>query len=124
MRWFWIERFTEFVSGQKAVAIKNVSLGEEHLHGYYPSFPVMPGSLVMEGMAQTGGLLLGELSGYQARLVLAKITKLAFHFTPRPGDTLTYTTQLDAVRSGAHRRPPRRKTTSREEVHHGCDRGI
>ena len=55
MRWFWIDRFEEFVSGQSAVAIKNFSLGEETFHGYFPGHPVMPGSLILEGIAQTGG---------------------------------------------------------------------
>jgi 3-hydroxyacyl-[acyl-carrier-protein] dehydratase len=91
MRWFWIDRFTEFVSGERAVAIKNVSLGEEHLHGYFDGYPIMPPSLVLEGMAQTGGMLVGESTRYEARLVLAKVSNVRYHATPRPGDTLTYT---------------------------------
>ena len=55
MRWFWIDRFTEFESGQRAVAIKNVALSEEQLDDHLPGFPVMPNSLIIEGMAQTGG---------------------------------------------------------------------
>ena len=60
MRWYWIDRFIEFESGKRAKAVKNVSLAEEHLHDHFPGFPVMPGSLMIEGMAQTGGILLGE----------------------------------------------------------------
>ena len=54
MRWFWIDRFVEFVPGSHAKAVKNVTLAEEHLHDHFPGFPVMPGSLMLEGMAQTG----------------------------------------------------------------------
>ncbi|MEM7311529.1 MAG: 3-hydroxyacyl-ACP dehydratase FabZ family protein [Planctomycetota bacterium] len=94
MRWYWIDRFTEFVSGEYATSIKNVSLGEVHLHENFYSHPVMPNSLVVEGMAQTGGLLLGEASEYQSKLVLAKVSKVRFYFPARPGDTLTYTSRI------------------------------
>ena len=57
MRWIWIDRFVEFESGRRAVAIKNVSLAEEHLHDHFPGYPIMPNSLITEGLAQTGGLL-------------------------------------------------------------------
>ena len=46
MRWIWIDRFEEFESGKRAVAIKNVSLAEEHLHDHFPGRPVMPNSLL------------------------------------------------------------------------------
>lgn len=96
MRWFWIDRFTEFVSGSRATAIKNVSLGEDHLHGYFDSYPIMPPSLVLEGMAQTAGLLVAESTQYEARLVLAKVSYVRYHATPRPGDTLTYRASMNA----------------------------
>lgn len=97
MRWFWIDRFTQFVSGHKAVSLKNVSLAEEHLHGYLPGYPFHPPSLVLEGLAQTGGLLLAELTEFKQRLVLAKVSRLTTHFVPRPGDTLRYVAELDSV---------------------------
>ena len=62
MRWIWIDRFVEFVDGSHAKAIKNVSLSEDHLHDHFPGFPVMPQSLMLEGMAQTGGILLGKVN--------------------------------------------------------------
>lgn len=99
MRWFWIDRFEEFVSGERAVAIKNFSLAEESFHEYFPGHPVMPGSLILEGIAQTGGMLLGELTEYRDRLVLAKVSKFKYHFAPRPGDVLVYSVELDAVGS-------------------------
>ncbi len=102
MRWFWIDRFEQFVRGQRAVAIKNVALSEEQLDMYSPGFPVMPASLVIEGMAQTAGLLIGEMSGFEHRVVLAKIGKAVFQFPAVPGDTLRYTaTILDVKTDGA-----------------------
>ena len=57
MRWIWIDKFIEFNSGTSAKAVKNVSLAEEHLHDHFPGFTVMPNTLILEGLAQTGGLL-------------------------------------------------------------------
>lgn len=94
MRWFWIDRFVEFESGSRAVAVKNVSLAEEHLHDHFPGFAVMPGSLIVEGLAQTGGILLGEKNGFRYAVILAKVPKVTFHSWAVPGDTLMYTAEL------------------------------
>jgi 3-hydroxyacyl-[acyl-carrier-protein] dehydratase len=94
MRWIWIDRFTEFVPGSRAKAIKNVTLAEEHLHDHLPGFPIMPGSLMLEGMAQTGGILLGQVHNFEHVVILAKVPKITFHSWATPGDTLTYTANL------------------------------
>src|SRR6478609_7274940 len=94
MRWFWIDRFIEFESGKTAKAIKNVTLAEEHLHDHYPGFPVMPGSLMLEGMAQTGGILLGEKNQFKHIVILAKVPQITFHSWACPGETLIYTAKL------------------------------
>ena len=65
MRWFWIDRFTELVSGQHAIAVKNVSLAEEQNLDYAPGQPYFPASLIVEGIAQTGGLLIGQLNDFK-----------------------------------------------------------
>ena len=98
MRWYWIDRFTEVVIGQHAVAIKNVSLAEEQLHEHFPGHPVMPNSLVFEGIAQTGGLLVAQCSDFQERVILAKVAKSIFHFEAEPGDTLTYHARIELIR--------------------------
>jgi len=97
MRWFWIDRFLEFESGRRAVTVKNVTMAEEHLHGYFPGWPVMPPALVIEGLAQTGGLLVGQVFDYRERVVLAKVGKAKFYGDARPGDTLRYTAQLERM---------------------------
>lgn len=97
MRWFWIDRYTEFESGRTATAVKNVSLAEEHLHDHFPGAPVMPNALVIEGLAQTGGLLVAEHGAFQERVVLAKVALARFHFSAVPGDTLVYHTTIDDI---------------------------
>ena len=102
MRWFWIDKFVEFERGKRAVAVKNVSIVEEEVDSYLPGFPVMPNSLIIEGMAQTAGLLIGEAGGYQDRVVLAKIGKAVFHRYAYPGDQLRYTAVVqDIQKDGA-----------------------
>jgi len=102
MRWYWIDRFQEFESGRRARAVKNVSLSEDHLHDHFPGRPVMPASLIVEGCAQAGGILVGEHLAFQGNMILAKVPKATFHFEAVPGDTLTYDLTLEHLsRDGA-----------------------
>lgn len=101
MRWFWIDRFVEFEPGKRAVAIKNVSLAEEHLHDHWEQFPNHPPSLMIEGVAQTGGILVGQVSDFKEKVALAKITKAEFSDVAVPGDQLTYEVELDSIASEA-----------------------
>ena len=102
MRWFWIDRFIDFEKGRRAVAIKCVALTEEQLDNYIPGYSLMPNALIVEGMAQTGGLLVGEVNHFQERVVLAKVGKAIFHRHAHPGDTLRYTAEvLDLKPDGA-----------------------
>lgn len=94
MRWFWIDRFEKFVAGQEAVTVKNVTLAEEPLDDYLPGFPHYPHSLIIEGMAQTGGLLLSQEEEFQQRVVLAKVSKAVFHGSACPGDQLRLTARV------------------------------
>lgn len=98
MRWIWIDRFIEFESGSHARAIKNVTLAEDHLHDHFPGFPVMPGSLILEGLAQTGGILLGETNNFEHIVILAKVPNITFHSWACPGDSLIYSARLIDVR--------------------------
>jgi 3-hydroxyacyl-[acyl-carrier-protein] dehydratase len=101
MHWYWIDKFTKFESQKQAEAIKAVTLAEDHLHDHFKYYPMMPGSLVIEGIAQTAGLLLYEAKGYKEKVVLAKIPKFVFHNVEiHAGDVLTYKTQLETFRDG------------------------
>ncbi len=101
MRWIWIDHFELFESGKRAVAIKNVTQAEDHLHDHFPGYPVMPASLLIEGMAQTAGILVGEAKQFCEKVILAKIKRAVFHSLVLPGDQ---------VRHEATRTPPDRQT--------------
>jgi 3-hydroxyacyl-[acyl-carrier-protein] dehydratase len=95
MRWIWIDKFVEFTPRVSATAIKNCSLAEEHLHDLYPDFPIVPHSLIVEGMAQTAGILVGEASNFQEKVILAKIGRATFHRLVRPGETLELSAKIE-----------------------------
>ena len=97
MRWIWIDKFTEFTPRVSATAIKNVSLAEEHLHDLFPAYPIVPHSLIVEGMAQTSGILVGEARNFAEKVILAKITKATFHRLIRPGDTIAYNARIEQM---------------------------
>src|SRR5947199_10426932 len=102
MRWIWIDKFEKFEVNIAAVAIKNVSLAEEYLHDHFPGYPVMPASLMIEGMAQTAGILVGAARNFQEKVILAKINRATFHRLVRPGEQLVYTaTIVNVSESGA-----------------------
>lgn len=90
MRWFWIDRFTEFVRHSRATSVKAVTLAEEHLHDHFPGAPTVPATLVLEGMAQTAGLLVADDLDFVKQVVLAKVSGADFHFEARPGDVLRF----------------------------------
>ncbi|MCC6424241.1 MAG: beta-hydroxyacyl-ACP dehydratase [Phycisphaerales bacterium] len=97
MRWIWIDKFTQFTPRQSATAIKNVSLAEEHLHDLHPAYPIVPHSLIIEGMAQTAGILVGEARNFEEKVILAKVGRATFHRLVRPGQTLTYHAKIDQL---------------------------
>lgn len=105
MRWMWIDRIVELVEGERLVAIKNVSMAEEHLHDHFPSdparglpgLPLMPASLMIEGMAQSAGILVGHANAFKEKVVLAKINKARIDRDPIPGTTIRYTATLTRI---------------------------
>jgi len=94
MRWFWIDRFTEFVRCRRARAVKAVTLAEEHLHDHFPGAAMMPATLVLEGMAQTAGLLVADALEYRRQVVLAKVGGVRLAFEAVPGDTIEYAAEI------------------------------
>lgn len=98
MRWYWIDRFIEFESGRRAKAIKNISLAEDHLHDHFAAYPMIPNSLVIEGLAQAGGLVVCEHNRFQEKVVLAKVPKAKFYCQALPGDSLLYTVAIEDIK--------------------------
>ena len=103
MRWIWIDRILELERGRRCSAIKNVSLAEDVLHDHFPAterrpaLPVMPNTLIIEGMAQTAGILVGHARDFQEKVILAKIGRARFHASARPGHCLRYDASLDRI---------------------------
>src|SRR5471030_2461160 len=94
MRWIWIDRFMAFATGKAATAVKCLSAAEDHYAEHFPGFPVMPAPLILEGLAQTGGILVGEANEFKEKVILAKIPHATFHREAMPGEMLTYTTDI------------------------------
>jgi len=98
MRWLWIDRFLEFNSGKSAKAIKNLSLAEDHFADHFPGYPIQPASLMLEGLAQTGGILVGEANNFKEKVVLAKINWARFQREALAGEQLLYEVELLTLR--------------------------
>ncbi len=101
MRWLWIDRFLEFRRGKSARALKNLSLAEDVFAEHFPGYPVMPGALILEGLAQTGGILVGEANDFQEKVVLAKILSATFQREAMAGETLVYDVEVLNLRPEA-----------------------
>ena len=101
MRWIWIDRILELERGRRCVTIKNVSAAEDVLHDHFPAkgdrqaMPVMPNTLIIEGMAQTAGIMVGHAGDFKEKVILAKITKAVFTDAARPGYTIRHTAVMD-----------------------------
>jgi len=101
VRWIWIDRFELFEPGVRAVAVKNVSLAEDHLHDHFPGFPIMPTSLMVEGMAQTAGILVGEARNFEEKVILAKVKRAVFHSIVQPGETIRHDARIEQLTESA-----------------------
>lgn len=105
MRWMWIDRVLSLEPGRRLVAVKNISLAEEHLHDHFAkdqarglaACPVMPASLMIEGMAQTAGVLVGHASKFKEKVVLAKVNRAEIEADPTPGRTIRYTAEIERI---------------------------
>jgi 3-hydroxyacyl-[acyl-carrier-protein] dehydratase len=94
MRWIWIDRFLEFQPGKSARALKNLSLAEDYFADHVPGFPIMPAALILEGLAQTGGILVGDVNNFQEKVVLAKVPWARFPREAVAGDQLIYDAEI------------------------------
>ena len=101
MRFFLIDRITSWEVPRAAEAIKNVALSEDFFDDHFPRRPVMPGVLMLEGIAQLSGLLLEaslrEKSQRSAKAILTVLERTKFRQFVRPGDTLVYRAEVVSV---------------------------
>jgi 3-hydroxyacyl-[acyl-carrier-protein] dehydratase len=92
-----VDRVLEVVPGKSIVAVKNVSANEAYFEGHFPGHPVMPGVLILEALAQAGGVLAYESVAAEERiwiLYLVGIEETRFKQTVRPGDQLVLRVEL------------------------------
>lgn len=103
MRWMWIDRIVELEKASRIVTVKNVSLAEEVLHDHFAAtatraaVPVLPNPLIVEGMAQTAGIMVGHARDFAEKVILAKISKAIFHEAAMPGQTLRFSAVMDRI---------------------------
>jgi len=97
-----VDRVLDFVEGERIVGIKNVTINEPFFQGHFPGHPVMPGVLIVEAMAQCGGLLLMEQVEEPENKVVYFMTmdRVKFRKPVTPGDTLVF--ELEVVQLRRH----------------------
>lgn len=98
MRFFLIDKIMEWEIGGQARAIKNIALSEDFFDDHFPRMPIMPGVLILEGMAQLGGIFLEETVrqelGIETKAIVTIIDKTKFRDISKPGDQLIYTVKV------------------------------
>ncbi len=95
-----VDRILELEEGKKAVGIKNVSANEEFFNGHFPDYPVMPGVLIIEALAQVGAVAMLIKEENRGRLAFfAGIDNCRFKRQVRPGDQLKLEVELTRVRA-------------------------
>ena len=103
MRWMWIDRIIDFEANTRLVTVKAVSPDENYLVDQFPddalsaAVAVYPASLMIEGMAQTAGILVGSVNRFQENVVLAKVVIAQFDCEVLPGQTIRYEASLDRI---------------------------
>lgn len=96
-----VDRIVELEPGARAVGTKNVSIGEPFFAGHFPAYPVMPGVLIVEALAQVGAVALLTAEAGAGKLALfAGIEKVRFKRQVLPGDTLRLDVSIGAMRRG------------------------
>lgn len=102
-----VDRVLEITPGKSIVALKNVSINEAHFEGHFPQYKVMPGVLVIEALAQAGGVLAWESAQAEEHsvtiLFLAGLEEVRFKQPVRPGDQLILRCELLRHKRGVWR---------------------
>ena len=94
-----VDRLVEYQPGKSATAVKNVTINEPHFQGHFPERPLMPGVLIVEAMAQVGGLIVTQMPDLPKGLfVFAGIDNVRFRRPVVPGDQLIINCELLSIK--------------------------
>ena len=94
-----VDKVIDIVPGKKATALKNVTLNEPQFQGHFPERPLMPGVLIVESMAQVGGIIVKQMADLPKGLfVFAGINNVKFRKPVIPGDQLIITCELLSIK--------------------------
>lgn len=95
-----VDKVIELERGKRAVCVKNVTINEPYFQGHYPHTPIMPGVMIIEAMAQSGGLAVDSAAGSESAVPLfAAIDNARFRRVVKPGDQLIITVNVLSTRS-------------------------
>ncbi|WP_107950733.1 3-hydroxyacyl-ACP dehydratase FabZ [Lysinibacillus parviboronicapiens] len=94
-----VDRILELEVGKRAIGIKNVTMNEEFFQGHFPNYPIMPGVLIVEALAQVSAIIMSTKEGNQGRLgLLAGIDNCRFKKQVIPGDQLRLEVELTRLK--------------------------
>ncbi|MGE7987993.1 3-hydroxyacyl-ACP dehydratase FabZ [Lysinibacillus fusiformis] len=94
-----VDRIVELEEGKRAVGLKNVTINEEFFNGHFPQYPVMPGVLIVEALAQVSAVIMLTKEGNEGRLgLLAGIDQCRFKKQVKPGDQLRLEVEITRVK--------------------------
>lgn len=99
-----VDRILDIIPGERITGLKNVTINEPFFQGHFPEMPIMPGVLIVEAMAQVGGVLIAEtvdLKALGGLIYFMSIDKVRFRKPVQPGDQLIFDLEVLKIRSKA-----------------------
>jgi len=103
VRHFWLDRILHLEPGVRATGVKAVALAEDEFDAHFPGNPVLPGVYLLEGLAQTAGVLIHQSIGGRLIAVLVSIERARFLAFARPGDQVRLEAEIESLESNLAR---------------------
>jgi len=97
VRHYWLDRIIDLQPGVRATGVKAVALAEDEFESHFPGNPVLPGVYLLEGLAQTAGVLLSETTLGKRVALMVSVDRARFLAFARPGDQVLLTVEVEAL---------------------------